>query len=110
MDSSREQLVEQVAAVDRDLMGRIMEIDDIIKFILNANEPTVLEQGGFERIAEIAGMTFHDDTEAIGPFLSGGEAASLQIRRGSLTEQERLEINSHVVHSYNFLCQIPWSR
>ena len=31
-------------------------------------------------------------------------------QRGTLTEPERLEINSHVVHTYNFLSRIPWSR
>ena len=42
------------AAIDTDDRRRVAELDDIIKFILAANEPTVLEQGGFERIAEIA--------------------------------------------------------
>ena len=110
MEASRDQVREQLESVDRDLVAKVQELDDIIKFILQANEPTVLEQGGFERIAEIAGMTYRDDTGDVGPFLLQEEASSLQIRRGSLTEQERLEINSHVVHSYNFLCQIPWSR
>jgi len=110
MEASRDQLSEQLSAIDTDLVGKVTELDEIIKFILASNEPTVLEQGGFERIAEIAGMTYRDDLETIGPFLNVGEASSLQIRRGSLTEQERLEINSHVVHTYNFLCQIPWSR
>ena len=32
----------------------------------------------------------------------------MQIKRGSLTDLERLEINSHVVHTYNFLREIPW--
>ena len=27
-----------------------------------------------------------------------------------MTEIERLEINNHVVHTYNFLRRIPWSR
>jgi HD-GYP domain-containing protein (c-di-GMP phosphodiesterase class II) len=70
----------------------------------------VLEQGGFERIAEIAGMSWRDEDDAVAPYLSHDEASCLQIRRGSLTEQERIEINSHVVHSYNFLRRIPWSR
>ncbi|HEU0029252.1 MAG TPA: HD domain-containing phosphohydrolase [Kofleriaceae bacterium] len=109
-EASRDEMAEQLAQIDKDLSARVGEIDDIIRFILQANEPSVLEQGGFERIAEIAGMTFLDDTGEIGPFLSPSEASSLQIRRGSLTEQERLEINSHVVHSFNFLCQIPWGR
>jgi len=110
MEASRDQVREQLESVDRDLVAKVQELDDVIKFILQANEPTVLEQGGFERIAEIAGMTYRDDAGNVGPFLLQEEASSLQIRRGSLTEQERLEINSHVVHSYNFLCQIPWSR
>jgi HD-GYP domain-containing protein (c-di-GMP phosphodiesterase class II) len=109
-ETSIDQVREQLEAVDRDIVSKVQELDEIIKFILTANEPTVLEQGGFERIAEIAGMTYKDDTGNVGPFLLDEEASSLQIRRGTLTEQERLEINSHVVHSYNFLCRIPWSR
>ena len=109
-EASLDEVREQLEAVDRDVVAKVQEIDDIIKFILQANEPTVLEQGGFERIAEIAGMAYRDDEGKPYPFLLVDEANALQIRRGSLTEQERLEINSHVVHSYNFLCQIPWSR
>ncbi|HET9623341.1 MAG TPA: HD domain-containing phosphohydrolase [Kofleriaceae bacterium] len=110
MEASREQVASQLSAVDREIMTKIAELDDIIRFILAANEPTVLEQGGFERIAEIAGMAWHDDDGRHLPFLTEGEASCLQIRRGSLTEHERVEINSHVVHSYNFLRRIPWSR
>ncbi len=110
MESSREASAEKLVTVDRDIVGKIAELDDIIKFILQANEPTVLEQGGFERIAEIAGKTFMDDLGQAGPFLSHDEASCLQIKRGSLTEQERLEINNHVVHSFQFLSKIPWSR
>jgi len=110
MESSREQAAARLAGVDAELAGKVAEIDDIIRFILASNEPTVLDHGGFERIAEIAGMTWRDDDGADLPFLSHSEASCLQIRRGSLTEEERLEINSHVVHSYNFLRRIPWSR
>ncbi|MGE5182728.1 MAG: HD domain-containing phosphohydrolase [Acidobacteriota bacterium] len=110
MEASREQVASELAAVDKHVFERIAELDNVIQFILQANEPTVLEQGGFERIAEIAGMSYRDELGAPLPFLTGTEASSLQIRRGSLTENERVEINSHVVHTYNFLCQIPWSR
>jgi HD-GYP domain-containing protein (c-di-GMP phosphodiesterase class II) len=110
MESTRDQVAAQLAAIDGDLGSKVAEIDDIIRFILAANEPSVLDQGGFERIAEIAGMTWSDDEGAVAPFLTDGEAGCLQIRRGSLTDEERREINSHVVHSYNFLRRIPWSR
>jgi HD-GYP domain-containing protein (c-di-GMP phosphodiesterase class II) len=109
MESTREEAAERLAAIDRDMVARITELDEMVRFILQANEPTVLEQGGFERIAEIAAMAFRGDAGPE-PYLSPEEASALQIRRGSLTEKERLEINDHVVHSINFLCQIPWSR
>ena len=107
---SRDEVASMMLETDRDIVAKITELDDIIKFILAANEPTVLDQGGFERIADIAKKTFTDESGLIAPFLSVDEASCLQIRRGSLTEQERLEINSHVVHSYSFLSRIPWSR
>lgn len=109
MEASREEAAERVSAIDRDLSTRVGELDEMIRFILQANEPTVLDQGGFERISEIAGMTYRADAEAR-PFLTCEEASALQIRRGSLTEKERLEINDHVVHSIRFLSEIPWSR
>jgi HD-GYP domain-containing protein (c-di-GMP phosphodiesterase class II) len=37
------------------------------------------------------------------------EADSLQIKRGSLSEKERREIESHVTHTFHFLSQIPWT-
>jgi HD-GYP domain-containing protein (c-di-GMP phosphodiesterase class II) len=109
-EASRETLVEALTGIDREVANKIGELDEMIQFILHANEPTVLEQGGFERVAEIAARTFTDETGLITPFLTHDEATCLQIRRGSLTEQERREINSHVVHSYQFLSRIPWSR
>jgi HD-GYP domain-containing protein (c-di-GMP phosphodiesterase class II) len=109
-EASREQVAAELAAIDRSFVERVAELDDIIQFILKSNEPTVLEQGGFERIAEIAGMTYRDEEGEHLPFLTHDEAGCLQIKRGSLTEAERVEINSHVVHTYNFLNRIPWSR
>jgi len=109
-DASREQIAAHLAGIDGDIAAKIAEIDDVVKFVLQANEPTVLEQGGFERIAELARMTYLDDSGAQLPVLTHDEASCLQIKRGSLTEAERLEINSHVKHTYDFLSEIPWSR
>jgi HD-GYP domain-containing protein (c-di-GMP phosphodiesterase class II) len=110
MESSRDQVAHELQSVDKDITARIAELDNIIQFVLQANEPTVLEQGGFERIAEIAGKTYRDDDGTHWPYLTHNEATCLQIRRGSLTETERIEINSHVVHTHKFLQKIPWSR
>jgi HD-GYP domain-containing protein (c-di-GMP phosphodiesterase class II) len=110
LEASREEVAERLADVDNNIVSKVAELDEIIRFILAANEPTVLDQGGFERIAELSGLNYHDESGAQLPFLHPDEVTCLQIRRGSLTENERLEINSHVVHTFNFLQAIPWSR
>ena len=102
--------VHQVAPIDEQAGRALAELDEMIRWILAANEPTVLEQGGFERIAEVAARTFTDPGGELRPYLTADEATALQILRGSLTREERLEIESHVVHTYNFLRQIPWGR
>ena len=43
------------------------------------------------------------------PFLTTNEVHALSIRRGSLTEEERREIESHVTHTFSFLSTIPWT-
>src|SRR6267142_449094 len=42
--------------------------------------------------------------------LTPEEASILAITKGSLTESERREIQQHVVHTFQFLAQIPWTR
>jgi len=101
---------DEVPAIDELARRSLGELDDMVRWIMGANEPTVLEQGGFERIADIAGRVFVDPEGQSRPYLSPEEATALQVMRGSLTREERFEIESHVVHTYNFLRQIPWGR
>ncbi len=87
---------------------KIAELDDFLSFIIKANEPTVLEQGGFDRLSEIAKMTFEDVRGLKKSYLSTDELKALSVSRGSLTSEEFAEIQSHVVHTYEFLRKIPW--
>jgi HD-GYP domain-containing protein (c-di-GMP phosphodiesterase class II) len=99
-----------LAEVDAELRRRLGEIDDQLRFILEANRPTVLAKGGFERIQEIAARTFVDVDGAEVSYLTTHEVESLSIAKGSLTVEERQQIESHVTHSFRFLRQIPWTR
>ena len=99
-----------LAALDEELRQRQAEVDEQFKLIQEANKPTVFLQGGFERIQELAANTFADDDDTKVPFLTTKEAENLSIGKGSLNLQERLEIESHVTHSFRFLRQIPWTR
>jgi HD-GYP domain-containing protein (c-di-GMP phosphodiesterase class II) len=44
------------------------------------------------------------------PILTAIEIDQLMIPRGSLTLAERKQIEAHVVHTYDFLKQIPWTK
>jgi hypothetical protein len=69
----------------------------------------VLTEGDFQHLQVIQSelVKSHDD-QLIG-LLSDSEFCALAIRRGSLTEQERGEIERHVVHTREFLQLIPWT-
>jgi HD-GYP domain-containing protein (c-di-GMP phosphodiesterase class II) len=110
IEASRDQAAAELERLDRDAGLRLREIDEFLEFVLKANEPTVLEQGGFERLVEIAARRYRDVRGEERPYLTEAEVQALQIARGSLTEPERRAIEQHVVHTYAFLKQIPWGR
>jgi|688.fasta_scaffold65236_2 HD-GYP domain-containing protein (c-di-GMP phosphodiesterase class II) len=89
-------------------LRRSHELDEIFAFILKSNEPTVLEQGGFEKLNEIAKLTFENLAGEAKNYISAEELRALSVSRGSLTSEEFAEIQSHVEHTYEFLRKIPW--
>ena len=85
-------------------------LEHFLRTVLQANEPTVLPEGSFEELLAYAEKHFPDIDGQPQPYLSDDEVRFLTIRKGSLDEAERLEIESHVTHTYRFLLQIPWTR
>jgi HD-GYP domain-containing protein (c-di-GMP phosphodiesterase class II) len=98
-----------VAAMDREHETRQKEVDDVLRMILQANEPTILEEDNFRALMDLPKRTFADIDGNRQPFLTPNELSSLSIRRGSLSEKERREIESHVTHTFRFLSEIPWT-
>ncbi len=96
--------------IDAATSGKIAEAYDFEAFVLACNRPSVVSRGGFDRLKEIAGRHFIDGNGVERGYLSEEEVAILSVARGSLSEDERREIESHVVHTYRFLAQIPWTR
>ncbi|MEN9835776.1 MAG: hypothetical protein RL011_1969 [Pseudomonadota bacterium] len=89
---------------------KIAELDEYLRFINKANEPTVLEQGGFEKLKDIANLNYRNLKNERHPYLLSEELKALSVSRGSLTREEFAEIQSHVVHTYEFLRKIPWGK
>jgi hypothetical protein len=96
--------------LDEELAARKAELEATWKFVKDSNEPTVLKQGDFGKIADLARTTFADQEGNVRPLLTESEVIALQVTRGSLSAQEMDEIRSHVVHSFNFLSRIPWGK
>lgn len=92
------------------LVRELKEIDDALEFVMQCNRPTVLAQGGFERLATLSGLSFNDSNERPQALLTAADLQVLSIPKGSLSATERREIESHVTHTYRFLSQIPWTR
>jgi len=109
LDESRETALAKYENNSAVLKEKLEELDDYLKFIVSANEPTVLAQEGFGKLMDIAKLTFQHPSGAPMCYLSEHELKSLSVSKGSLNELDRMEIESHVTHSYNFLKIIPWS-
>ena len=92
--------------------AQIAEIDKFLKAIDISNEPSVLAEDPARILDEIKAKP--DFREAEGgvaiPFLDGDEYEKLKIAKGSLDENERKEIESHVTHTFRFLSTIPWTK
>lgn len=110
LDKSREVALAEIGILDDEYRRQLAEIDDYMQFVLQVNEPTVLKEGNFDRLIEIARKTYYDPRGASHSFLTPDEVRFLSIPKGSLDPNERTQIESHVVHTFNFLTQIPWTK
>jgi HD-GYP domain-containing protein (c-di-GMP phosphodiesterase class II) len=85
------------------------QLDRFQEAIRESNEPKVLPEASAEILEDIAATTFRDFEDQQVPYVTAEELHFLSIPKGSLDADERLQIESHVTHTYNFLSQIPWT-
>jgi HD-GYP domain-containing protein (c-di-GMP phosphodiesterase class II) len=99
-----------ITAIDVAMSKQLEYLDHCIAMIEEANRPSVLDSEVSNFIKEISQKTFRDPRGQMQPYLTPRELECLTVRRGSLTPAERDQIESHVVHTFRFLCTIPWGR
>lgn len=95
---------------ERTILDRQAEAERLIHLVRQSNEPTVLAQEVAEGLGLLEGLTYSHWSGERRDLVDGADLASLRIRKGSLSEAERLEIESHVSHTFRFLQRIPWTR
>lgn len=89
---------------------QMQDLDRFMQLVMESNEPTVLPEGNFDELLRYAEKYYEDLDGKQQPYLADDEVRYLSIRKGSLDDTERLEIESHVTHTYKFLLQIPWTK
>jgi HD-GYP domain-containing protein (c-di-GMP phosphodiesterase class II) len=91
---------------DEELRQQLDKMQKDFAFVTKSNEPTVLPEGEFQYLQQLAELEFGDKRR----LLNDDEVRILSIRKGNLDPTERTEIESHVTHTYNFLRKIPWTK
>ena len=87
-----------------------LEIDSHWDLILDVNQPTVLDKDKSSKLETLTHVHCNDCKGQRHPLLKPDEVFSLNVKRGSLTEEERSEIEAHVLFTFEFLKRIPWTR
>ena len=95
--------------IDRRLEEELEQLGEWVKSIASANEPTVMPEDKASTLEFLSQQTYYDIGGNPHPMLEPQEFRFLSIRKGTLDPQERLEMESHVTHSFHFLTKIPWT-
>jgi HD-GYP domain-containing protein (c-di-GMP phosphodiesterase class II) len=85
------------------------KIEALWQSILNANEPKILPEDLKEDLSKYIDKTYDVNGQKI-PLITNKEWNILSIKKGSLSENDRRDIESHVTHTFRFLQQIPWTK
>ncbi len=110
LDKGRDEFLRQQAEFENEIEVQLREVDELLGFIVRCNEPTFLHEGNVAGLARVAARQVADADGRPLALLLPQEARLLAIPQGSLDEAERLQIQSHVDHTQNFLRQIPWTK
>ena len=99
---------------DHDQLGRLLREQDeetrrIMDLVRRSNEPTVLPQEVARELDTLEDLTYQHWSGDRRILFEPSDLDLLRIPKGSLSVEEREEIQSHVTHTYRFLTQIPWT-
>ena len=99
---------------DHETVGSLLarqqeETRHLMDLVRRSNEPTVLPQEVALELDLLRDLTYQHWSGDSRTLMDPGDLDLLKIPKGSLSAQERDEIQSHVTHTYRFLSQIPWT-
>ncbi|HET9217887.1 MAG TPA: HD domain-containing phosphohydrolase, partial [Terriglobia bacterium] len=95
---------------NKDYSDAIRRVDVAWTRILEAIEPSAVTRATADLVKDLRSLSVPFDTGEILTALTEDEGRKLCIVQGTLSEEERLEIESHVNKTYDILKMIPWSK
>jgi len=95
--------------IEVNLARELEQLESFFITIVESNEPMLLETGHKTDLNRIAAYCNPFERAHGFAIVSPEEFSMLAIPKGSLSQKERLEIESHVTHTRNFLQLIPWT-
>jgi HD-GYP domain-containing protein (c-di-GMP phosphodiesterase class II) len=104
--------------LDLELQAKLDRLQSYWELLNKLNQPDVVLTIEFAEkldtivtdLQQLARYTYRDLDGNLQPLLTPAEIEQLLIPRGSLTPAERLVVESHVSHTYDFLRKIPWTK
>jgi len=97
-----------LAEAEQQVRPQHEELDEVLAFITGVNEGAeFLSDENKARLVECSRFTFMEGGERR-PLLDAEELANLCISRGTLTQDERVIINGHMVHTIQMLESLPF--
>jgi HD-GYP domain-containing protein (c-di-GMP phosphodiesterase class II) len=99
----------ELARAEKSIQNFKTHLQDCWQVINNLNEPTVLTEDLSKQLEQIKAQSFLNANRAHQPLIDADELFHLSIPQGSLSADERREIESHVTHTFFFLKDIPWT-
>jgi response regulator RpfG family c-di-GMP phosphodiesterase len=101
-------------AYDHEAVGGLLrqqeeESQRFMELVRRSNEPTILPQEVALELHLLEDLTYQHWSGERRTLIEPRDIDLLKITKGSLSEREREEIQSHVTYTYRFLSQIPWT-
>jgi HD-GYP domain-containing protein (c-di-GMP phosphodiesterase class II) len=100
---------EDLRALGDAAAARARELEEAFGEVAAANEPTVLPRDARGALGRLVSRTYRDRRGKAATLLLPEEFHFLSIAQGSLSPEERLDVESHVTHTWRFLSTIPWT-
>jgi HD-GYP domain-containing protein (c-di-GMP phosphodiesterase class II) len=85
-------------------------IERALRKVVEINEPAIVSRPASDIVTGLRSLHVPMDTGEVLTALTEEEAQKLSLPKGSLSELERIEIESHVDKTLEILKMIPWSR